>query len=89
MINDKNFLIFLAEKRKARKERRSKIEQKLSTIRKKYILKNAFQKIYKEGGARTAEHYLRWKSFSLQYENTTGDKPPYMLKNWFYEPNYL
>jgi len=89
MINDKNFLKFLEEKRKARRERRSKIEKKLVTIRNKYILKNAFQKIYKEAEDDAKAHYRRWKELSLKYKNTAGESPPFMLKNWFYEPNYL
>ena len=89
MINDKNFLMFLANKRKARRERRSKIEKKILTIRNKYILKHAFKKIYQKAEDDAKAEHLRWEYFSLQYKNTTGDKPPFMLKNWFYEPDYL
>ena len=89
MINDKNFLMFLADKRGVRKSRRSQIEKKLVSIRNKYILKNAFKKIYQKAEDAAKAEHLRWEYFSLQYKNTTGDKPPFMLKNWFYEPNYL
>jgi len=88
MIHDKNFLKFLEAKRRIR-QRRKQIIKNLFTIEKKYTLRNAFIKIYNAAKADAKEQHTRWKDFSLEYKNTTGEKPPFMLKNWFYEPDYI
>ena len=88
MIDDKNFLKYLEEKRNIRRKRKQIIKN-LFTLEKTYILRNAFIKIYNTASANAKEQHLRWKELSLKYKNTAGESPPFMLKNWFYEPNYL
>jgi len=88
MIHDKNFLKFLAAKRRIRRKR-AQIIKNLFTIEKKYTLRNAFIKIYNSAKENAKKHHTRWNDFSLEYKNTTGEKPPFMLKNWFYEPDYI
>ena len=88
MIDDKNFLKFLEAKRNIRR-RRKQIINNLFTIEKNYILRNAFIKIYNTAHANAKKQHFRWKEFSLNYKTTTGDKAPFMLKNWFYEPDYI
>lgn len=88
MIDDKNFLKYLEQKRNIRR-RRKQIIKNLFTIEKKYTLRNAFIKIYNAAKEQGKEQHLCWNYFATQYENTTGKKPPFMLKNWFYEPNYI
>jgi len=96
MIHDKNFLTFLERKRWKRRNRkkeilirRKKILINLPNIRKKNILRNAFIKIHNQALVNAEEQQLRWEYFTIQYKNTTGKKPPFMLKNWFHEPNYI
>ena len=88
MIHDKNFLKFLEAKRRIRRKR-TQIIKNLFTIEKKYTLRNAFIKIYNAAKENAMEQHSQWKDFSLEYKNTTGEKPPFMLKNWFYEPDYI
>jgi len=88
MIDDKNFLKYLEQKRNIRR-RRKQIIKNLFTIEKKYTLRNAFIKIYNSAKENAKKQHTRWNDFSLEYKNTTGEKPPFMLKNWFYEPNYI
>jgi len=88
MIHDKNFLKFLEAKRRIRRKR-TQIIKNLFTIEKKYTLRNAFIKIYNSAKENAKKQHTRWNDFSLEYKNTTGEKPPFMLKNWFYEPEYI
>ena len=88
MIHDKNFLKFLEAKRRIRRKRTQLIKN-LFTIEKKYTLRNAFIKIYNSAKENAKKQHTRWNDFSLEYKNTTGEKPPFMLKNWFYEPDYI
>ena len=88
MIDDKNFLKYLEAKRRIRRKR-TQIIKNLFTIEKKYTLRNAFIKIYNSAKENAKKQHTRWNDFSLEYKNTTGEKPPFMLKNWFYEPNYI
>jgi hypothetical protein len=88
MIHDKNFLKFLEAKRRIRRKR-TQIIKNLFTIEKKYTLRNAFIKIYNSAKENAKKQHTRWNDFSLEYKNTTGEKPPFMLKNWFYEPDYI
>ena len=63
MIDDKNFLKYLEQKRNIRR-RRKQIIKNLFTIEKKYTLRNAFIKIYNSAKENAKKQHTRWNAFS-------------------------
>ena len=95
MFKDKQFLSFMAYKRRNRRKKKEEKRQKIKVLvrlRDNFLLRQCFGNLYIHAiDAKRANETLcekkqrKWGVLCENYKNATGKKTPYILKVWFNE----